>query len=64
MTINAGLRFDYLEDIVPAQTLGPGPQVPTRNVSFDEVTGVPRWKNVTPRLGVVLRRLRHTARRR
>jgi hypothetical protein len=51
-TINAGLRFDYLEDRVPAQTLGPGPQVPTRSISFDEVTGVPHWKNVTPRVGV------------
>ena len=52
MTINAGVRFDYLNDVVPAQTLGPGPQVPNRSVSFDEVTGVPAWKNVTPRLGV------------
>jgi hypothetical protein len=52
MTLNAGLRFDYLEDSVPAQTLGPGPQVPTRSITFDEVTGVPHWKNVTPRLGV------------
>ena len=52
MTINAGVRFDSIDDLVPAQTLGPGPQVPTRNLSFDEVTGVPHWKNVTPRLGV------------
>ncbi len=52
VTINAGVRLDYLNDVVPAQTLGPGPQVPTRNVSFDEVTGVPRWMDVTPRLGV------------
>ena len=52
VTVNAGIRFDYLNDVVPAQTLGPGPQVPNRNISFDEVTGVPRWKNVTPRLGV------------
>jgi len=52
MTINAGLRFDALEDVVPAQTLGPGPQVPTRNLVFDEVTGVPNWKDVTPRLGL------------
>ena len=52
MTINAGLRFDSLEDIVPAQTIGPGPQVPTRNLTFGEVTGVPMWKNLTPRLGV------------
>ena len=52
MTINAGIRFDYLNDVVPAQTLGAGPQVPTRSISFDEVTGVPAWANVTPRLGV------------
>jgi hypothetical protein len=52
MTLNAGLRFDSLEDIVPAQTIGPGPQVPNRNLTFGEVTGVPNWKNVTPRLGV------------
>jgi hypothetical protein len=52
MTLNVGIRYDYLNDVVPAQTLGPGPQVPTRNISFDEVTGVPAWSNVTPRLGV------------
>jgi len=52
VTINAGVRFDYLNDVVPAQTLGPGPQVPNRNISFDEVTGVPAWKDVTPRLGL------------
>ena len=52
MTLSGGVRYDYLNDVVPAQTLGPGPQVPTRNVSFDEVTGVPRWMDVTPRLGV------------
>ena len=38
--------------MVPAQTIGPGPQVPTRNISFDEVDDVPNWKDVTPRLGV------------
>ena len=26
--------------------------MPTRNISFDEVTGVPNWKDMTPRLGV------------
>ena len=51
-TINAGLRFDHLEDMVPAQTLGPGPQVPNRSISFAEVTGVPDWTNVTPRFGI------------
>ena len=52
MTINAGIRFDALRDIVPAQTIGPGPQVPTRNISFDAVDDVPNWRDVTPRLGV------------
>ncbi|HUK32504.1 MAG TPA: TonB-dependent receptor, partial [Vicinamibacterales bacterium] len=52
MTLNLGLRFDALEDVVPAQTLGAGPQVPTRSISFGEVDGVPNWKNVTPRAGV------------
>ena len=26
--------------------------MPTRNISFPEVTGVPDWKNVTPRFGM------------
>jgi hypothetical protein len=52
VTINAGVRFDALNDMVPAQVLGPGPQVPNRNIAFDEVTGVPAWRNTTPRLGV------------
>jgi hypothetical protein len=52
LTINAGVRFDALEDVVPAQTLGPGPQVPTRNLTFPEVDGVPKWRDTTPRLGV------------
>jgi hypothetical protein len=51
LTLNAGVRFDALENRVPAQTIGPGPQVPTRNLTFDEVRGVPRWRDVTPRLG-------------
>ncbi len=38
--------------MVPAQTIGPGPQVPTRNISFDAVDDVPNWTDVTPRLGV------------
>jgi hypothetical protein len=51
-TINAGVRYDYLEGTVPAQTLGPGPQVPTRSISFREVAGAPDWSNVTPRFGL------------
>jgi hypothetical protein len=52
LTVNAGVRFDALRDLVPAQTIGPGPQVPTRNLSFDAVDNVPNWKDTTPRLGL------------
>jgi Carboxypeptidase regulatory-like domain len=51
LTVNVGLRFDYLNSYVPASTLGPGPWVPNRSVTFPEVDNVPDWKNVTPRLG-------------
>jgi hypothetical protein len=51
LTVNAGVRFDALENSVPAQTIGAGPQVPNRNLSFDEVRGVPKWRDVTPRIG-------------
>jgi hypothetical protein len=52
LTLNAGLRFDYFNSYVPAQTVGPGPQVPNRNVTFDAVENVPDWKDVSPRIGV------------
>ena len=52
LTLNAGLRFDYYNAYVPEQHLGPGPQVPTRNVDFAAVYNVPNWKNISPRLGV------------
>ncbi len=51
LTLNLGLRFDYYNNYVPSETNGPGPLVPTRNVTFPEVDNVPNWKNGTPRLG-------------
>ncbi|MEO8256516.1 MAG: TonB-dependent receptor [Acidobacteriota bacterium] len=51
LTLNVGVRFDYLNNYVPAQHNGPGPQVPNRNVDFPQVDNVPNWKNVSPRLG-------------
>jgi hypothetical protein len=51
LTLNMGVRFDYLNNYVPAEHNGPGPFVPNRNVDFAEVDGVPDWKNVSPRLG-------------
>ena len=37
---------------MPAQTIGPGPWTPTRNLSFDEAPNVPNWKDFMPRLGI------------
>ena len=51
LTLNVGLRFDYYNNYVPAETNGPGPLVPGRNVTFPEVDGAPDWKNVSPRIG-------------
>jgi hypothetical protein len=52
LTANVGVRFDSFNSSVPAQHIGPGPQVPDRNVDFAAVKNVPNWKNVSPRLGV------------
>ena len=61
-TLNLGLRFDYFRGYVPAQDL-PGspytnawPGVERLNTwvgerHFAEVTGVPSWKDLNPRLG-------------
>jgi hypothetical protein len=51
LTLNLGIRYDYFNAYVPEQTLGPGPHVPTRNVTFPAVYNVPNWKNTSPRLG-------------
>lgn len=52
VVVNAGVRYDYQNSYVPAQTLGPGPLVPNRSFTFARVDNVPNWHNVTPRLGV------------
>ena len=51
LTLNGGLRFDYLNSYVPVITLPAGPFVPAR--SFDEVPCVPCWKNLSPRVSAV-----------
>jgi len=48
LTLNLGLRYDYFNAFVPAQNLTAGPYVPAR--SYDEVTCVPCWKDINPRL--------------
>src|SRR5262249_17511946 len=50
LTLNVGARFDYFHGWVPAgRTLG-GPFVPA--FSYDIVDNVPRFKDVSPRVGV------------
>jgi hypothetical protein len=50
MTINYGVRFDYLNAAVPEQHLAAGRFVPERN--FAAVKNAPNWRDVNPRLGV------------
>jgi len=50
-TVNAGLRFDWLRESVPAITEPAGPLVASR--SFPARDNVPNWKDLNPRLGVV-----------
>ena len=49
LTLNGGLRFDYLNAYVPAQNEPPGPFVLPR--SFAPVYGYPDWRDLSPRLG-------------
>ncbi|MQA29423.1 MAG: hypothetical protein GEU82_06225 [Luteitalea sp.] len=49
LTLNMGLRFDYFNGHVPAQSVPASPFVPER--TFDAVSGVPRWFDLEPRLG-------------
>ena len=51
MTLNLGLRFDYLNEWVPANSLPAGPFVPAR--SFPKVDNVPNYKDISPRFGFV-----------
>jgi hypothetical protein len=50
MTVNFGVRFDYLNAAVPEQHLPAGRFVPERN--FAAVKNVPNWKDINSRLGV------------
>lgn len=52
LTLNVGLRFDYLSNYFPEQYLGPGLLVPNRNINFPKIDWV-SWKDITPRLGAV-----------
>ncbi len=49
LTINLGLRFEYMYGSIPAQTSPAGTFVAAR--SFAAINGVPDFKNTTPRFG-------------
>ncbi|HMD37299.1 MAG TPA: TonB-dependent receptor, partial [Vicinamibacterales bacterium] len=49
-TINAGLRFDYLNAKLEEQNFPAGTFVPARHT--DEITNLPSWKDLNPRLGL------------
>jgi hypothetical protein len=50
LTINYGVRFDYLHGSVPEQHLAAGQFVPARD--FAAIDNLPLWKDINPRLGV------------
>lgn len=49
MTLNYGVRFDYHNAYVPAQSLAAIPFVAARQ--YDPVYNVPNWKDLSPRIG-------------
>lgn len=49
LTLNLGVRFDYLNEYVAAQHLEAGPFVPAHD--FPRVDDVPDWRDINPRLG-------------
>jgi len=50
LTVNAGLRWDYLNNKVGAQDAPGGTWIGPRH--FDELSDVPNYKDLSPRLGV------------
>ena len=50
MTLNLGLRFDYLNAAVPETDLPAGTFVPARR--FDAIPCLPCWSDINPRMGV------------
>ena len=50
LTMNYGVRLDFLNSRVDAQDVAAGPFTPARH--FDAVENVPNWKDIDPRVGV------------
>lgn len=51
LTLNVGLRYDWYSSYYPEQTLGPGPLVPNRSLTFPETEGL-NFRDITPRIGL------------
>jgi hypothetical protein len=49
LTLNLGVRFDYLNAYVPAQTRPAAQFVPA--IPITEIPDVPNWKDISPRMG-------------
>jgi hypothetical protein len=49
-TITGGIRYDYFNGQVPAQSSPAGTWVPARQ--FNPIQNVPNWKDVDPRFGI------------
>jgi len=50
LTLNLGVRYDYYNSYFPEQYLGPGPLMPTRNLTFPQTEGL-NFNDITPRFG-------------
>ena len=50
LTVTAGVRFDYFNTGIPAQSAPASTWVGAR--SFDPLPDVPNWKDISPRVGV------------
>lgn len=50
LSINYGLRFEYLKGHVPEQDVAATRFLPARH--YDRVDDLPNWKDITPRVGV------------
>jgi hypothetical protein len=49
LTLNYGLRIDFLKASVDPQDIAAGPFTPARH--YDGIDNVPNWKDIDPRLG-------------
>jgi hypothetical protein len=50
VTLNAGLRFDYLNEYIPEQNTDPVRFAPA--LRYPRIDDIPNWKDISPRLGV------------